>query len=327
MARGLLITLPDVQIDAPGLPDLSLTPENLTGTVTSRPGVAGVTNAGTGLVVNAAGTMCWYTSEWQTLAQYSLTGYNGSVLAGQYGEAGSADGVGGAARFKNPQGISLSDDERTLYVADRSGNAVRRVDIATATVTTLPGAVTEPRATAAEPSGTYLFIAGLEKLTIHNLKTGARDEMQVLAMATGVGMVWDEDRARLYAPSSSTINPGYKNGIYEIDPFSKTYRVLAGQDAAGATDGTGAVAQFSDARGITLGLDGTLYVADGGNNRIRAVDIDTGAVTTLAGSAYGEQDGTGSAALFATPRGIGFDDANRRLIVQQANTHNLRIIT
>jgi hypothetical protein len=79
----------------------------------------------------------------------------------------------------------------------------------------------------------------------------------------------------------------------------------------GAQDGTGTSASFSGPSGITT--DGAnLYVADLGNNIIRKIVISSGAVTTVAGSAYnpGAKDGTGAAASFYFPTGITTNGSN-----------------
>ena len=53
-----------------------------------------------------------------------------------------------------------------------------------------------------------------------------------------------------------------------------------------------------------MGADGTVYVADTGNMRIRKITA-AGVVTTLAGSGlYGSTDGPGAAASFAYPHGV-----------------------
>jgi hypothetical protein len=48
------------------------------------------------------------------------------TLAGLAGNVGSADGVGSAARFKTPTGIS-ADDSGNLYVADLDNNLIRKI--------------------------------------------------------------------------------------------------------------------------------------------------------------------------------------------------------
>jgi sugar lactone lactonase YvrE len=59
---------------------------------------------------------------------------------------------------------------------------------------------------------------------------------------------------------------------------------LAGSGAAGSSDGAGAAASFSNPANVALGPDGTVYVADFDNNRIRLV-TPAGEVTTLTAQA------------------------------------------
>jgi len=61
-----------------------------------------------------------------------------STLAGNCTAPGRLDGVGTAARFYDPQGVSL-DGAGGLYVADDYNCLIRRVDIASRTVTTVAG--------------------------------------------------------------------------------------------------------------------------------------------------------------------------------------------
>jgi len=101
------------------------------------------------------------------------------------------------------------------------------------------------------------------------------------------------------------------NAIRRIDISTGTVTTLAGNGSVGATDGPGGSATFNWPHGITN--DGTnLYVADQDNSIIRKVEISTGVVTTLAGSAgiTGSSDGTGTAARFNRPSGITSDGIN-----------------
>jgi DNA-binding beta-propeller fold protein YncE len=47
---------------------------------------------------------------------------------------------------------------------------------------------------------------------------------------------------------------------------------LAGSGVAGFADGTGTAAQFFYSGGVTINSSGTVYVADGTNNRIRKIE-------------------------------------------------------
>jgi hypothetical protein len=59
-----------------------------------------------------------------------------TLLAGQIGVSGHADGIGAAAIFGQPQGIA-SDGAGNVYVVDNS--MIRQIVIATGAVTTLAG--------------------------------------------------------------------------------------------------------------------------------------------------------------------------------------------
>ena len=77
------------------------------------------------------------------------------------------------------------------------------------------------------------------------------------------------DRARAQAPVSSG-----------------TIITIAGNGSLGFTgdDGPATSASFNGPLGMAVGPDGTLYIADEGNNRIRAVDPTTGIISTVAGN-------------------------------------------
>src|SRR6185312_197944 len=52
---------------------------------------------------------------------------------------GDADGVGAAASFSFPHGLALSPDRATLYVADTNNEQIRKIDLASGSVTTIAG--------------------------------------------------------------------------------------------------------------------------------------------------------------------------------------------
>jgi sugar lactone lactonase YvrE len=100
--------------------------------------------------------------------------------------------------------------------------------------------------------------------------------------------------------------------IRKIDIASGLVSTLTGSAGVpGSNDGTGTAALFHSPCGITT--DGTnLYVADTGNSTIRKIDIASGLVSTLTGSAgvSGSTDGTGTVATFNLPFGITSDGTN-----------------
>jgi DNA-binding beta-propeller fold protein YncE len=109
-----------------------------------------------------------------------------------------------------------------------------------------------------------------------------------------------------YGVAISTDNPS----IYVVDNANSRIRkidstgsvsTLAGS-AQGFAEGTGNIAQFDNPWGIAVDAVGDLYLADGGNNRIRKVNTTTGFVSTFAGSTVGGLvDGVGLNAQFSFP--------------------------
>jgi sugar lactone lactonase YvrE len=99
--------------------------------------------------------------------------------------------------------------------------------------------------------------------------------------------------------------------------------------AAGAADGAGATATFSQPVAITT--DGTnLYVADMGNQKIRQIVIATGVVSSVTGAANtagvtGAADGAGAAATFNSPSGITTDGTNL-YVVDEYNSKIRQIV-
>lgn len=102
--------------------------------------------------------------------------------------------------------------------------------------------------------------------------------------------------------------------------------LFAGSGTAGAANGTGAAAQFNGPNGTAVGTDGTVYIADSSNHRIRKIS-PAGVVTTLAGSGTaGNANGTGTAAQFNFPQRLAVDSANN-VYVADVNNHRVRKIT
>ncbi len=135
---------------------------------------------------------------------------------------------------------------------------------------------------------------------------------------------------------SSSADVVFSLGVGEtktINVECETYPVrgvytLAGSatGTAGSADGTGSAASFNAPRGICTNSTGTIYVADTGNNKIRAI-TDRGVVSTLAGSgAAGQANGTGAAASFNFPVGI-TADASGNLFVSEWGNDSIRKIT
>ncbi len=90
---------------------------------------SGITTDGTNLYVTDSGN--------DTIRRVVIATGAVTTLAGTEGSNGSTDGTGAAARFYNPDGITM--DGSNLYVADSMNHTIRKVVIATGAVTTVAG--------------------------------------------------------------------------------------------------------------------------------------------------------------------------------------------
>ncbi len=115
--------------------------------------------------------------------------------------------------------------------------------------------------------------------------------------------------------------------IRRITP-SGAVSTFAGQaSTAGNTDAMGTAARFNSPVGVVFDASGNLFVADWGNHTIRKI-TPAGLVSTYAGmaGASGSADGTGTAARFNRPAGLGIDAAGNLYLADQTN-RTIRKIT
>jgi len=95
----------------------------------------------------------------------------------------------------------------------------------------------------------------------------------------------------------------------------------------GAADGPASEATFNFPSGIAIGSDGSLYVADRNNNKIRKVTVN-GSVSTYAGTGTsGPDNGSCTAATFRWPHGVAMDAANNVVYVADFLGDVIRKIT
>ena len=102
-------------------------------------------------------------------------------------------------------------------------------------------------------------------------------------------------------------------------------RTLAGNGLPGHKDGSGTSSQFFYPVGIAVDADGTAFVADRANHRVRKV-TSKGTVSTLAGSGRNAVvDGKGQMAAFAWPNAITLDKSEKGGAIYVSDTFHFRI--
>lgn len=154
------------------------------------------------------------------------------------GKMGFQDGVGGQAVFNGPFTLTLSQDEKTLYVADKNNHAIREIILATRRVTTLAG----------------------------NGKIGYREGPFSKAVFAIPEYIQTGPDGNLYVTEAGRFD------IRKLDLAKKTTSLVSGSGQRGKVDGAGFLAEWNIPKGFTF-IGNTMYVTDFRNDLIRAVDV------------------------------------------------------
>ena len=199
------------------------------------------------------------------------------------------DGKGANARFYCPNGMTV-DAAGHIVVVDGGNHAVRRVSKA-GEVSTLAG---NGEAGFADGQGEDARFNGPDGVAL-----AANDEIVVADT--------DNHAIRVVTPGGAV-------------------RTLAGNGEAGFAEGQGAAARFNCPAGLARDKDGSILVADQGNNAVRRVTME-GAVSTVAGNREaGYADGEGAAARFNYPTSVVVDKEGTILVADYGNNMLRKIV-
>jgi DNA-binding beta-propeller fold protein YncE len=209
------------------------------------------------------------------------------IVAGKLFQEGSNDGVGEAARFNSPDGMTINGQD--LYLCDTNNSDIRKINVGSGTVTTVAGTAN---------------IGGTEDAT-----GSAAHFNNPTQIAT--------DGTSLYVADSGN------SAIRRITLADFKVMTVGGQaGTAGKTEGGPKKSLFSGPRGVAVDKK-AIYVADTGNDVIRKIDISSLETSTIAGTGEeGDKDGPALQAQFNNPGAICTDGSF--LYILDADNHAIR---
>lgn len=209
------------------------------------------------------------------------------------GEQGFADGPLDKARFDTPQGVIANGD--LIFVADTNNHRLRQIDLKSGTVTSLAGngmrgsydldgnqpatktALASPWDLAFYPDNNHIAIANAGT---HQLWSYNRTDKTVSLLAGNGRESIDDGKL----PNNSLSQPSglavHGTDLYFVDSETSSLRVMhkdgtietligTGLFDFGLKDGTRDTARMQHAIGLTVTSDGTVYIADTYNHKIR----------------------------------------------------------
>ena len=281
---------------------------------------------------------------------------NGLLPVGDNGAA--------TASILNAPGQIATDAAGNVYIADAGNNRIRKLTVATGVITTLVGNgvsgfspdgvsgtlanLKSPSGIAVDATGANLYFTDTSNHLVRMLKNGQVVTLAgtVVAGVPTAGSFGDGGAANLASLNSpiglalDTVN----SLLYVADTGNNRVRVInlalatptiaafAGTGGAGFSGGGGPAvnALFNVPRGVNLDGSGHVFIADSGNNVIRAVTLSTGNVSLAAGSNIGKSGSSGdgglaTSALLNNPSTIGINGT--QILVVDTGNHRIRQFT
>jgi sugar lactone lactonase YvrE len=249
------------------------------------------------------------------IRQIDLSNNTVTTIAGS-GDNSSLDGNGLSATFNYPQGITQLNG--VLYVADTNSNKIRSLTYNS----------TLSQWVVATVAGT-----GLNAVSQLNQDNAGINRPQYNVDGNTGSAV------SFFQPTGITCDDQYlyvadtgNQRIRKVNPLNGATTTLAGSPsgAIGGTDGTGLNASFYSPTDITCDKSGNiLYVTDTGNNKIRKIMTQTGAVYTIAGSgsAGSTDNSTGTNGTLNGPLGLCVSPTADYIYVADTKSNKIRRVS
>ncbi len=221
-----------------------------------------------------------------------------TVIAGTGTQGFSGDsGLATSAELDSPQGLAI-DTANNLYIADTHNHRIRKLSLNTGIINTIAGSSTPGFGGDSGPATSAHL----------NLPT-------VLAI---------DANGNLYIADTQN------HRIREITAAAGIITTIAGTGTQGFSgdNGPATAAAIDSPTGLAVDPTGNIYIADTHNHRIRKINLTTGIITTIAGTAtpgFSGDNAPASAASLALPHGLTIDATGNLYLADTAN-HRIRRI-
>lgn len=267
------------------------------------------------------------------------------IVAGTPDEPGDSLGeLGGDSRLRAPHGLAVGRDG-TLYIADRDNSRILAVGPAGAIEAAVDHSRVFQGPRLVAPTG--LALDGEDALLVadpvaRRVWRVELPEGEIRAIA-GSGMA-GQDRDTVDALAVDLLEPvgvavDSQGRVYISERIASRVRRLgrdgvlvtfagSGVPSFAGDDGPARQAGLNRPRGLSV-AGGTLYIADTENHRIRAVDLSSSVITTVAGTGdpgFGGDGGDPLRALLDAPAALSATADGTLLFIAEPNNHRIRLV-
>jgi DNA-binding beta-propeller fold protein YncE len=295
-------------------------------------------------LVAAAATTTW-TACGEPIAILGDTPGLMRIVAGAADEPGRE--VGGSATetlLRFPSGLDM-DLDGVLYVVDRGNRRILAVSSSGAVRVVVDevgcsvGCLLEPVDLAVDGTGGLIVADELgHRVWRFDAKTGAR----TLLAGTGVSETTPDGELAASSPIRSPrgVAVDEDGRVYFAEGRSHRVRTILPDGTLSTAAGTGESGFSGDGGPATeamiyfpAGIDiaaGKLYIADSGNHRVRAVDLASGAIATVAGTGAAGFGGDGGSPLSASlndPRDVAATSDGLSLYIADRANDRIRVVS
>jgi YD repeat-containing protein len=311
------------------------------------------TNGVSGLFFDAGSNRLYFAEQTNNLIRHvTLSTGQAAKLAGSGSVwmSGYVDATGLSARFKSPQQVAASPDGNWLYVADSGNCAIRRINTATAAVSTVAGIAPcandpqinpnttshqdgaaqnakfyWPRGVAVAADGT-VYVGDSYNSAVRKISTGG--VVTTLAGGPGNSIGMSRPNGLAIIGNDLYVADGLARVVWKINVANGSTTVVVGKlNSAGSKSGVvGSQALLTEPMGVA-GSGTTLFVADQGQNAVLQIDIANSFFTSqlVGGSSQrGFVDGAFASAKLDIPQWLAFNTSANMLYVSDYGNYAVR---
>jgi len=306
-----------------------------------------------GLDIGPDGALYWAEFGSHIVRRMDLQSKTVSTYAGMGGKPGYKDGPALTAQFNQPHEVRF-DTSGNLFISDMTTQTIRKIDWKTKAVSTVAGngkkgfsgdggpatqaELSQPISVVLDREGGFLLcdignhrVRGVDSQGVIHTVAGTGDKKPTPDASPVVGTPLNGPRTLAVESNGNVIivlREG--NAVYRWNRQTNTLHHVAGVGQTGYTGdgGDAKQAKLNGPKGVAIGPDGDIYLADTENSAVRVIHLKNGVIETVVGDGQKGDgpEGDPKKCRLNRPHGVFFDAAGS-LFIGDSENHKVRKVT